>query len=177
MLIATVSMLSNTFSKIVADATAEIQFRRTVLTFEGVKGDVLFAYRPPFNIAALLILLPLKFFLSPRWFHKINVTAIKILNAPILLLIGLYERRRLWRPIRSPQKRSKPSFWNFSRFSAHGDIQAVFDAEPPQSVVDQIEAEDALDDDILVHGFTGSKAGQLSPTEGMRRQRWTSVVY
>ena len=47
-----VSILSNTFSKIAADAIAEIQFRRAVLTFEGVKSDSLFAYRPPFNLLA-----------------------------------------------------------------------------------------------------------------------------
>src|SRR6195952_973985 len=64
-----VSMLSNTFSKIAADSTAEIQFRRAVLTFEGVKSDAIFAYRPPFNVLAVLILVPLRFILSARWFH------------------------------------------------------------------------------------------------------------
>ena len=37
-----VSMLSNTFASIVKNATAEIAFRRTVLTFEGVKSDAIF---------------------------------------------------------------------------------------------------------------------------------------
>jgi hypothetical protein len=55
-----VSMLSTTFSTIVSNATAEIQFRRAVLTLEGVKSDAIFAYQPPFNMLALLILLPLK---------------------------------------------------------------------------------------------------------------------
>ena len=39
-----VSMLSTTFSTIVSNATAEIQFRRAVLTLEGVKSDAIFAY-------------------------------------------------------------------------------------------------------------------------------------
>jgi hypothetical protein len=35
--------------------------------------------------------------------------------------------------------------WDFSRgFSAHGDIQAVFDAEPPQEIQDEIENDDDL---------------------------------
>ena len=34
-----VSMLNHTFAKIASNATAEIQFRRAVLTFEGVKAD------------------------------------------------------------------------------------------------------------------------------------------
>lgn len=83
-----VSMLSSTYSKIASNVTAEIQFRRAVLTFEGVKSDAIFSYQPPFNILALCILLPLKFVLSPRWFHKINVTAVRTINAPLLALIS-----------------------------------------------------------------------------------------
>jgi hypothetical protein len=66
-----VAMLSNTYQILAQNATAEIQFRRAVLTFEGVKSDALFAYRPPLNALALITLLPLKFILSPRWFHKV----------------------------------------------------------------------------------------------------------
>ena len=62
-----VAMLSNTYTNLAQNATAEIQFRRAVLTFEGVKSDALFAYRPPLNFLALLVLLPLKFVLTPRW--------------------------------------------------------------------------------------------------------------
>jgi voltage-gated potassium channel Kch len=137
-----VSMLTNTFSKIVTNATAEIHFRRAVLTFEGVKSDAIFAYRPPFNILALVILLPLKLLLSPRWFHSVNVAMIRILNAPILLLIGIYERSQLWRvndeQPRGPSKRSKLFPWTFSGFSPHGDIHAVFEADPPDTVLDKI---------------------------------------
>ena len=61
-----VAMLSNTYTNLARNATAEIQFRRAVLTFEGVKSDSLFAYRPPLNFLALVILLPLKFVLTPR---------------------------------------------------------------------------------------------------------------
>jgi hypothetical protein len=148
-----VSMLSTTFSNIAANATAEIQFRRAVLTLEGVKSDAIFAYQPPFNILALLILLPLKTMISPRWFHKTNVAAVRILNAPLLLIIGLVERRILWSGTRREKeaeqlpkpkpKNSRAGLWDFSRgFSAHGDIQAVFAAEPPQSVEDEIENDD-----------------------------------
>ncbi|KAI7169840.1 receptor-activated Ca2+-permeable cation channel, partial [Hortaea werneckii] len=48
-----VAMLSSTYQNLAQNATAEIQFRRAVLTFEGVKSDSLFAYRPPFNVLAL----------------------------------------------------------------------------------------------------------------------------
>jgi hypothetical protein len=90
-----VSMLTNTFSNIAANATAEICYRRAVLTLETVKSDALFAYMPPFNIVAVFVFFPLKFVLSPRWFHKIHVTAVRFVNLPLLLLIAIAERRLL----------------------------------------------------------------------------------
>lgn len=180
-------MLSNTFSQIAANPTAEIQFRRAVLTFEGVKSDAIFAYRPPFNILALVVLLPLKLVLSPRYFHKVNVAIVRFLNAPILLVINLYERRYLWKQPRrrrggGPTKRSTWRFWSWSHFSVHGDIQAVFDAEPPQALVDEIEATDMLNDDILDHGFHRHHPHHSPPrSEGawseIRRRRWSTAEW
>ena len=173
-----VSMLSSTFSNIASNATAEIQFRRAVLTFEGVKSDAIFAYQPPFNILALCLLLPLKMVLSPRWFHKINVAAVRTINAPLLLLLSVYERRRLWsnKPL---TLRPKIYFWDFSRFSVHADIQAVFDSDPPQSILDEIsEAEENLDAATLAVpsiNFNGKAAKrsaghQLTPTKTAKRK-------
>ncbi|KAG7286903.1 hypothetical protein NEMBOFW57_006403 [Staphylotrichum longicolle] len=123
-----VAILTNTFSKIISNEAAEIQFRRAVLTFQGVKSDAIFSYPPPFNIAALLILLPLKFLVGPLAFHHVNVAIIRVINAPILLLIGLWERRRVWAR-RSKSSRLK-SWRFFPGLSPHGDIQVVFGSEP-----------------------------------------------
>jgi hypothetical protein len=162
-----VAMLSNTYASLSKNATAEIEFRRAVLTFEGVKSDALFAYRPPFNVLALVVLLPLKFILTPRWFHKVNITAVRILNAPILLLISWYERKYLWkRPtlLSPPRKHTWLSMWE--RFGAHGDLQAVFDADPPQSVLDEfVDVDDVLEMDI-VDGF--DYAGAMRARRGSR---------
>ena len=152
-----VSMLSNTFSNIVSNAAAEIQFRRAVLTFEGVKSDAIFAYQPPFNVLALCLLLPLKFFVSPRWFHKINVTGIRVLNAPLLLGISVYERRHLWASLKRKSYRpsrlgSFLSAWDFSRFSVHGDIQAVFESEVPQEIFEEVVEENNLRSNALESG-------------------------
>ena len=173
-----VSMLSSTFSTIASSATAEIQFRRAVLTFEGVKSDAIFAYQPPFNILALCILLPLKMILTPRWFHKINVAAVKTINAPLLLLISVYERKRLWstKPL---DLKPKLYFWDLSRFSVHADIQAVFDTDPPQSILDEIsEVEESHEQGTLSVpsiNFDGSatkkpKGRQRSPTKIAKRK-------
>ncbi|KAI4162686.1 MAG: hypothetical protein LQ342_003732 [Letrouitia transgressa] len=157
-----VAMLSNTFSTIVSNATAEISFRRAVLTFEGVKSDAIFAYQPPFNILALCFLLPLKCIVSPRWFHKINVTIVRSLNAPLLLLIALYERKYLWKvpsalEAHLHKPRHKFGWWAFSKLSIHGGIQAVFNSEPPQSTIDAISK---------LEGF-----GNSTPEQGSVREQ------
>ena len=162
-----VSMLNHTFAKIASNATAEIQFRRAVLTFEGVKADAIFAYMPPFNILALCIMLPLKIVISPRWFHKVNVAVIRTLNAPLLFAITLFERRNLWAdhytslPIATIEKLLTlyrwifefNEWWDLSRFSVHGDIEAVFDFGPPKSVLDEMSEMEE------VHEQAGSKIG------------------
>lgn len=190
-----VSILSNTFSKIAADATAEIQFRRAVLTFEGVKSDSLFAYRPPFNLLAFVILLPLKFILTPRWFHKINITAVRILNFPILVAIAYHERAALWKPVRrrsmtgfGPSKRSTwlfdSSFWfrgKWKQMSPHADLQAVFEEEPPSDIVQRIEEEDDLEDAILENSFAATNVNgerrSISPGSAITRRRRLSSVW
>ncbi|KAL4876967.1 hypothetical protein BJY04DRAFT_199055 [Aspergillus karnatakaensis] len=133
-----VAMLTNTFSKIAANAHEEIQFRRAVLTFEGVKSDAIFAYWPPFNILALVVLLPLKLLLSPRRFHTVNVAATRLLNAPLLLAISAYERYERRCPGPSPERPvSRWSVlyrWMFTGLFPHEEIHAVFDAEPPKDL-------------------------------------------
>ena len=151
-----VSVLSNTFSNISANAVQEMQYRRAVLTFEGVKADAMFLYMPPLNLFALFFILPLKFLLSARWFHKVNVFTVKVVNAPLLFLISYHERRYLW--LSSRYKRMRPKdvdwkhsngpaalvtsmsrrfrYWDLSRFSAHSDMQAVFDEVPLETAED-----------------------------------------
>ncbi|EFW99534.1 receptor-activated Ca2+-permeable cation channel [Grosmannia clavigera kw1407] len=152
-----VSMLSNTFSTIVSNATAEIQYRRAVLTLEGVKSDAIFAYQPPFNILALFILVPLKFLVSPRWFHKIHVACVRTINLPVLLFIAIAERRLLWPASYGEASRtatpSRRSFWDAWRITVHGDIRAVFDLPPPDSVEDEIAADDDLTHHLIRRQF------------------------
>ncbi|RYO94625.1 hypothetical protein DL764_007809 [Monosporascus ibericus] len=164
-----VSMLSNTFGTIVSNATAEIAFRRAVLTLEGVKGDAIFAYQPPFNIIALFVLVPMRFIVSARWFHKIHVATVRAINLPILLLIALLERRLLWpdadyaqgstEPLRK-KRRSRGWFWEIWKITTHGDIQTVFQIAPPKSVVEDI----AVDDDLTRHMIRRQFGRQQSST-------------
>lgn len=159
-----ISMLSNTFSLIVRNAVQEIQYRRAVVCYMGVKADSLFSYWPPWNILALIFLLPVKLLTSSRLFHTINVFFIRTLNAPTLIFLAWYERRTMWQ---AADKRSSglkridwtnPSgprsisswswlgylsaFWDFCRFNVHGDMHAVFDIEPPPEVLEQIRSKE-----------------------------------
>ncbi|KAK6582309.1 hypothetical protein PZA11_004717 [Diplocarpon coronariae] len=182
-----VSMLSTTFSTIVSNATAEIQFRRAVLTLEGVKSDAIFAYQPPFNLLAVIILTPLTYILTPRWFHKVNVAAVRTLNAPLLLAIGIIERRTLWAGAKReheagkiPKSRSRSGLWDFSRgFSVHGEIQAVFDVDPPESIHE--EAPDGSDthhdvfEDVFARELGPEAAGQRG-RKGKGKSRRDSVA-
>lgn len=152
-----VSMLSNTFSNISANATAEIQFRRAVLTLEGVKADAVFAYQPPFNLLAVFFLLPLKFVVSPRWFHKIHVATVRLVNLPLLLIIAVAERRLLW-PSKAVGQTSYPRarkwFWQKWQLSAHRYLRAVFKVPPPEDVHRDIAVDDHLTHHLIRRQFT-----------------------
>lgn len=170
-----VSMLSNTFSTIVSNATAEIQYRHAVQTLEGVKSDAIFAYQPPFNILALFVLVPLKFVVSPRWFHKIHVAAVRLLNLPLLLIIAAVERRALW-PVSAPHKRSTVDngterkyqwFWEKWRITTHGDIHAVFDLSLPDEIGDAISVDDDLTRNLIRRQFQRNNTADSTNLQNM----------
>ncbi|KAL6901375.1 hypothetical protein GGI43DRAFT_404765 [Trichoderma evansii] len=140
-----VAVLTNTFSRIVDAEAAEIQFRRAVLTFECVRSDAIFAYPPPFNILALLLMLPLKLLVSAHDFHSIHVAIVRVLNFPTLLFISLYERNFFRIGETSRGKRSSQLLrWRFTGFNPHGDIETVFEADPPPGVADEADELDGL---------------------------------
>jgi hypothetical protein len=140
-----VAVLTNTFSRIVAAEAAEIQFRRAVLTFECVRSDAIFAYPPPCNMLAVIFMLPLKLLVSARMFHTIHVAIVRVLNFPILLFVSLYERNFFRIGELSRGKKSNQLFrWRFTGFNPHGDIEAVFEADPPPGVTDEAEELDGL---------------------------------
>lgn len=168
-----VSMLSNTFSHISANATSEIEFRKAVVTLEGVKADAVFAYQPPFNIVAVFLFVPLKFIVSPRWFHKIHVATVKLINLPLLLIIAVAERRLLWpaRPTAEtplPQPTKSP-FWKKWRLTVHRDMRAVFQVPPPDTVHDDIAIDDDLTHHLIRRQFTRSQTNESSVRRPSRR--------
>jgi hypothetical protein len=171
-----VSMLSNTFSTISTNAMAEIHFRRAVLTLEGVKADAVFAYQPPFNILAVTLFLPLKFIVSPRWFHKIHVFSVRLINLPLLLIIAVAERRLLW-----PNRKMSDSFqntamkwlWHNWHIPAHRDLRDVFDLPPEDD--NDIAVDDDLTHHLIRRQFTRLNTNESHPPLPRRPSRRDSM--
>lgn len=168
-----VSILSKIFADVTMDATAETLYRRTVLTFEGVKSDAIFNYQPPFNLLALLFLFPLRFILTPRKFHSVHVFCTRVINAPILLLIAFFERHLLKPNGMSPRrdtfrpaggKTSSRISSNLQRFGAHSMIRAAFETDEDLAGETTMEAEDELS---YARDRTDSKAHMRRATEAM----------
>jgi hypothetical protein len=86
-----ITVLTNSFMKIVQNANDEHQFVFAVNTISMVKSDALFSYVAPTNLVAW-VLSPLRYVMSFRHFVLLNRTVIKITHFPILLGIYLYER-------------------------------------------------------------------------------------
>ncbi|GAA5998265.1 uncharacterized protein JCM10292_001085 [Rhodotorula paludigena] len=89
-----ISLLSNTFAAVQANAETEILNQMALRTIERAKADPLTLYMPPLNIAALILLFPLRFLTSPRVLHKTQVYLARLFNLPILLFLALSTRAR-----------------------------------------------------------------------------------
>lgn len=89
-----ITVLTNSFMAIVANANEEHQFLLAVNTISLVKSDALFSYIAPANIIGWL-LTPLRSCIQMRTFVKLNRTVIKVTHFPVLFGIYLFERIRL----------------------------------------------------------------------------------
>lgn len=86
-----VTVLTNSFMKIVQNANEEHQFLFAVNTISMVKSDALFSYIPPTNIVGWL-LIPFKYMMPFKKFIRMNRLVIKLTHIPILFTIFTYER-------------------------------------------------------------------------------------
>ena len=86
-----VTVLTNSFMKIVQNANEEHQFLFAVNTISMVKSDALFSYIPPTNVVGWL-LIPLKYIMPFKRYIRMNRLVIKLTHIPILFTIFMYER-------------------------------------------------------------------------------------
>lgn len=123
-----ITVLTNSFMRIVQNAYQEHQFLFAVNTISMVKSDALFSYVAPTNLLAWMIT-PLRYLMPFRQFVKINRTIIKITHLPILFSICLYEKAILGSrvveatdlvepPIETPAPVRRPRYSRFRTFSS-----------------------------------------------------------
>ncbi|KAL4806790.1 hypothetical protein BDV18DRAFT_120048 [Aspergillus unguis] len=86
-----ITVLTNSFMRIVQNANQEHQFLFAVNTISMVKSDALFSYVAPTNLFAWLIT-PLRWVIPFRQYVRLNRTIIKITHMPILFTICAYEK-------------------------------------------------------------------------------------
>lgn len=168
-----ISTLSNTFTRINANANQEFLFQFTITTLEGMKSDALFSYQPPFNLLAFAILWPASWVLTPRSLHSANVFLIRSTSFPILVTISLYERYLLthFSICESAQLmaqsiynalprrvRSLPFFEAFMGTNLHDVYGAIFDVEPGITEEDGELFADREQDRVGLHSWTSRES-------------------
>ncbi|CAE6521141.1 unnamed protein product [Rhizoctonia solani] len=173
-----VSILSHTFSNISNDAAMEAMFRRAVSTIEGVKADAIFSYQPPMNLIAFIVMFPASFILSPRWFHKVNVTMIRVTGFPILLAISFYERQKAAADVESmfekvtstaerfvtlPRRLKRMTLFE-GAVGSSGNVQAIFE-------LDDEFSPSPIAGDSLVWPHASSSETEPVPSPGEKSRR------
>ncbi|CAL1716889.1 unnamed protein product [Somion occarium] len=143
-----ISILSNTFARIDANANQEYLFQFAITTIEGVKSDALFSYQPPFNLFAFIILWPLSFVVTPRRLHSTNVFLIRLTSFPTLIAIGVYERY-----LREGQKWRESSSDAYSSFSRKMKNVPILEHLVGSSSTDLYEAIFDVEDHHSFHGL------------------------
>jgi len=169
-----ISILSNTFTRIDANANQEHLFQITIMTLEGMKSDALISYQPPFNLLAFAILWPASWVLSPRSLHSANVFLIRVTSFPTLLTISFYERYLAHSPVRESAQsmaqsiydflprpvRSLPIFEELMGTNLHDVYEAIFDVEPDLVEENEELFEDREQDRVGLHSWTSRESGR-----------------
>jgi hypothetical protein len=120
-----ITVLTNSFMRIVQNANQEHQFLFAVNTISMVKSDALFSYVAPANIIAWLVT-PLRSAIPFRQFIQVNRTIIKITHLPILFTICFYEKTILSAQVVDPmdlventsrgEASARPQNWRLGNF-------------------------------------------------------------
>ncbi|KAI0267672.1 hypothetical protein BC834DRAFT_54466 [Gloeopeniophorella convolvens] len=169
-----ISILSNTFARIDANANQEYLFQFTITTLEGVKSDALFSYQPPFNLLAFAILWPASWVLTPRALHTANVFLIRVTSFPILVTITLYERyclthssvresaqlaaQAIYSSLPRPIK-SLPFFETLMGTDVQDIYEAIFDVEQDLAGEDEELFSDREEDRVGLHSWASRENG------------------
>jgi hypothetical protein len=86
-----ISILSDSFSKVIAHAREEYLFVYSVYVLEASTSNRLTHFYPPLNVIPLILVRPLRLFMKSEQLRKARIVLLKVTHAPIVGAIWLYE--------------------------------------------------------------------------------------
>jgi hypothetical protein len=87
-----ISILSDSFSKVIAHAREEYLFVYSVYVLEASTSNHLTHFYPPLNLIPLVLIRPLRLCLPASHLRRTRILVLKITHAPIVGCIWLFER-------------------------------------------------------------------------------------
>lgn len=86
-----ISILSNSFSKVTAHAREEYLYVYSVYVLEASTSNRLTHFYPPLNLIPLILIRPLRLFVSSESLRSIRILLLKATHSPFIAMIWVYE--------------------------------------------------------------------------------------
>lgn len=86
-----ISILSNSFSKVTAHAREEYLYVYSVYVLEASTSNRLTHFYPPLNLIPLILIRPLRLFVSAERLRNMRILLLKATHIPIVAVIWIYE--------------------------------------------------------------------------------------
>ena len=86
-----ISILSDSFSKVISHAKEEYLFVYSVYVLEASTSNRLTHFYPPLNLIPLILVRPMRIFVPSEKLRRSRIILLKITHAPFVLAIWLYE--------------------------------------------------------------------------------------
>lgn len=91
-----ISLLSNSFSRVISHAREEYLYVYSVYVLEASTSNRLTHFYPPFNLIPLILIRPLRLFCGPETLRRLRIALLKGTHAPIVASIWAYETSTEW---------------------------------------------------------------------------------
>lgn len=115
-----ISILSDSFSKVISHAKEEYLFVYSVYVLEASTSNRLTHFYPPLNLIPLILIRPLRLFMSSTTLRRTRIGLLKATHAPIVLAINLFEG--VYEQIQDPSSFPNTPILTESNTPHHGGI-------------------------------------------------------
>ncbi|KAG0214428.1 hypothetical protein BGX33_002154 [Mortierella sp. NVP41] len=162
-----ISIFSQTFSEVSANAKEEFMFLFSVKVMEEVKSDALYEFQPPFNIFAGLVVWPCSFIYSADVVGRINRVLLRLFYFPELVCIWIFEvlvlrKQPQYVPVRPGIVEHEGNYGatssaNMGTSTVGGGVaKRRLDRDNSEEVLSSMEAQSSRDDSTSPHTDSGS---------------------